>query len=122
MVFEVGNVNAPGFEVTGGSTGVPRGNILTTESFPCNTPIEICVSSDYCPQVCSNVQVNCSSCLTNAGIPNADTIHACNIGDTVMAIHNGFVNDGNDTLQFVLHDNSGRAFGKHFWIPKHPQF
>ncbi|MEZ5056176.1 MAG: gliding motility-associated C-terminal domain-containing protein [Saprospiraceae bacterium] len=120
MVFEVGNVNAPGFEVTG-STGVPRGNIFTTESFPCNTPIEICVSSDYCPQVCSNVQVNCSSCLTNAGLMDSDTIHAC-IGDTITAMHNGYVSDGNDTLQFVLHDNPGALLGTIFDTQNSPSF
>lgn len=120
LTFEVGNLNAAGFQITGNS-GNLAGNLFTTDAVPCNTPVQVCVASNTCPEICQTIQVNCSTCLTQVGFMQTDTLHGCP-GDTITGVHSGFVNDGNDTLQFVLHDNPGNVLGTIYSTAHSPSF
>lgn len=47
-------------------------------------------------------------CITQAGtVDNTDTLDLCEKEDAIAVHDNGFINDGNDTLVFVLHEGAG---------------
>ncbi len=57
-----------------------------------------------------SVTQGCTNCTTRAGIMDVSTALSICQGDTARATYQGgYVNDGNDTLQFVLHRGDPRS-------------
>ena len=57
-----------------------------------------------------SVTQGCTNCMTRAGIMDVTTELSICQGDTARATYQGgYVNDGNDTLQFVLHRGDPRS-------------
>ncbi len=101
--------------VTGPIGGTLSNNQFTSNPIPVNTPYSFTISNggECPPVVISGIKKICS-CDTKSGDMNLSPINLC-AGDTASAIYiGGYQSDGNDTLEFVLHDGTGKALGNVF--------
>ncbi|MCT4561644.1 MAG: PKD domain-containing protein [Crocinitomicaceae bacterium] len=106
-----------------GVNGTLTGSSYVTDPINSGTGYTIEITDgNGCPAtVVSGIQ-NCN-CTTDAGSMNSTTMNMCGSGPQT-ATHNaaGYINDGNDTLQFVLHDNSTASLGNQIQIGNTPTF
>ncbi len=103
QVFFAGTTNVAG---TIGANGSFTSNALTlgTNSFQVKD-VNMCSPT---PNV--SVTQACTNCTTRAGIMDVSTPLSICQGDTARATYlGGYINDGNDTLQFVLHRGDPRS-------------
>lgn len=106
-----------------GVNGTLTGASYVTDAIPSAVAYSIEITDgNGCPAtVVSGIQ-NCN-CTTDAGSMNTTPISLCGTGQQT-AVHNigGYVNDGNDTLQYVLHTNNTAALGTQIQIGSTPGF
>ncbi len=104
------------FEITGGTGtftivsggGMIAGNIYTSDPIPTGTPYNFEITDGT---LCQNLIVAGSyacGCTTNAGTMSSTLLEVCGENCADAATHNmDEILDGNDILQYVLHEGSG---------------
>ncbi len=94
-----------------GLSGSWNGSVFISDPIPTGNSYNFQLSDI---NQCGNLQLNGSHtcvCITDAGNLAQDTLHACK-GETVTAQHfNDQILDGNDVLEFILHDQAGSSLG-----------
>lgn len=106
-----------------GVTGTLTGSSYQTGAITSGVAYNIEITDgNGCPATVVTGIQNCN-CTTDAGPMNTATINLCGAGQ-ITATHNNnaYVNDGNDTLQFVLHTNNGASLGTQIQIGSTPTF
>ncbi|MBK8724284.1 MAG: hypothetical protein IPL95_19145 [Saprospiraceae bacterium] len=101
--------------VTGSVSGNIVGNQFISNPIPVNTAYNFTITNGgLCPDIKINGIKKICNCDTKAGEMSQIPINLCD-GDTLSApFLGGYFSDGNDTLQFVLHDGNGKALGNIF--------
>ena len=112
----------PPYQALGSVGGVVVGNTFTSNPIPSGLAYEF-VYSDA--NNCGNVGVsgvkNCD-CVTDAGTMSDELLEVCG-ANAAMAMPNGDqVDDGDDAIQFVLHDEAGTVLGNVLGINSVPSF
>ena len=107
--FQINN-GVPPYTLTCGA-GTFSGNVFTSAPIPINDPHQFCfLDANGCDTIVVADQSKCN-CTTNAGTMDLDTLNGCT-GETLTAVfNNNGVLDPNDTLGFILHDNTAFPFG-----------
>lgn len=110
VVLDVNGGNSTNYQFTGNS-GNFDGSQFTTDPIPCGTQVEVCVTGGVCSQVCYLNTFNCASpCTTFAGTLSGNQLDLC-FGESQTINVTGFSSDGDDALNYILHDNAGSLLG-----------
>jgi len=99
-----------------GLEGIATGNCAINGTYSLIDPVTTSVLASYTVFTNSQTTNFCigNNCTSDAGTMNITPLSICGNGNQT-AIHNGDqVDDGNDALQFVLHDGSGSTLGNIF--------
>lgn len=106
----------------GGNSGTFSGNTWTSNPIPMNQNYSF---TFHDANNCGNVNVsgaNTCSCTTAAGNMGLAPIEACASQVINAAYNGGFVNDGNDTLLYILHSNPALPYGTIYGWSNQPSF
>jgi len=100
-----------GYVVTG-QTGSFSGSTWTSTNISSGTAYSITVTdANGCSSTAISGSNNCN-CTSNAGTMNTTTLSVCGTTSSQTAIHNGDETlDGNDVIEYVLHDESSATLG-----------
>ena len=122
LTFEISGGDPATYQVTG-VAGTLTGNIFTSQSIPQGILTNFTVSDGTgCSSISDNVTVNCA-CTTAVGTMDLNTIEICGTGTATATYDNSSENlDGNDIIQFVLHDASGANLGNILGTSMSPSF
>ncbi|MBL7815938.1 MAG: gliding motility-associated C-terminal domain-containing protein [Saprospiraceae bacterium] len=89
---------------------VGAGGLFMSNAMPLGSSFFEIKDANICSPPLISVSQNCTACNTNAGAMDVSTDLSICQGDTARATYlGGYVNDGNDTLQFVLHRGDPRS-------------
>ncbi|MFK7776033.1 MAG: gliding motility-associated C-terminal domain-containing protein [Saprospiraceae bacterium] len=119
--FEINGGDASSYQVMGGSGSV-SGNIFTSNEISSGMPYSFVVSdANGCAPVDVVGTFNCN-CTTFSGTMDLTPLSICE-GEEAVASHNSDeVFDGDDMLEFVLHDGNGTSLGTVFSTNNLPVF
>ena len=122
LTFDISGGDPTSYQVTG-LIGTVTGTTFTSQSIPQGTTVNFTVSDNTnCGTVSDNVSVNCA-CTTSVGTMDLTQLEICGTGTAVATYNNTNENlDGNDALQFVLHDAAGVSLGNILGINTTPSF
>lgn len=121
VTFDVLGATLP-LTLTGGNGGSFAGSTFTSN------PIPIALGYNFNfhdANNCGNVNVSGLStcnCVTEVGTMNLTAINACQDEQATAIYNGGFVNDGNDTLLYVLHENPALPIGTIYGWSATPSF
>ncbi|MDO8368936.1 MAG: hypothetical protein Q7T20_19215, partial [Saprospiraceae bacterium] len=121
VTFDVLGATLP-LTATGGNGGSFSGNQWTSNPIPMGMGYSF---TFHDVNNCGDVTVsgaNTCSCLTEAGTMGLSPINACESQVINAAYNGGFVNDGNDTLLYILHSNPALPLGTIFGWNSIPSF
>jgi len=121
VTFDVLGATLP-LTAIGGNSGTFSGSQWTSSPIP--------IASGYSftfrdANNCGNVTVSGAStcnCLTEVGTMGSSLIDACESQVINAAYNGGYVNDGNDTLLYILHSNPALPLGTIFGWNSSPSF
>jgi len=121
VTFDVLGATLP-LTVIGGNSGSFSGNQWTSNSIPILSGYSFTFND---ANNCGNVTVSGVStcnCLTKVGTMGASPIDACQSQVINAAYNGGFVDDGNDTLLYIIHSNPALPYGTIFGWDDTPSF
>jgi len=123
VIFNInpGIPNTP--KVTGSVSGTITGNQFISNPIPVNTPYNFTISNQgLCPDIQINGIKKICNCDTKSGDMSLIPINLCDGESQIASYLGGYFSDGNDTLQFVLHDGNGKSLGTIFAKSSTPFF
>ncbi|MFN0176770.1 MAG: gliding motility-associated C-terminal domain-containing protein [Saprospiraceae bacterium] len=121
VTFDVLGATPP-LSLVGGNSGSFSGSQWTSNPIPLAMPYSFTFRD---ANNCGDVTVsgaNTCNCTTEAGTMGLGLIDACESQVINAAYNGGFVNDGNDTLLFILHSNPALPIGTIFGWNSIPSF
>jgi gliding motility-associated-like protein len=121
VTFDVLGATLP-LTLTGGNSGSFSGTTFTSNPIPQSQGYSFTFHDvNLCGDVTVSGQSTCN-CTTEVGTMNLSAIDACQ-DEQVTAIYNGgFVDDGNDTLLYIIHENPALPIGTIYGWSATPTF
>lgn len=123
LSFEILNGDPATYTISGNYTGTISGGIFTSQEIASGAPYSLMLNDgNNCNPLTINGSFTCA-CLTTAGFMDQTPLSVCETA-TANASYNGAteVLDGNDVIEFVLHDGPGAALGNIISVSSTPSF
>lgn len=121
VTFDVLGATLP-LTLTGGNGGSFSGSTFTSNPIPQNQGYGFTFhDANQCGDVTVSGQSTCN-CITEVGSMNLTAINACQDEQVTATYNGGFVNDGNDTLLYIIHENPALPIGAIYGWSNTPTF